>query len=74
VKIHLENKFLLTNKTFKYILILLPKEKFIQVHKSFAINFQKVNSIEGNQILINSIKIPIGLKFKNSFLEKFKKG
>lgn len=74
VKIHLENKFLLTNKTFKCILILLPKEKFMQVHKSFAINFQKVNSIEGNQILINSIKIPIGLKFKNSFLEKFKKG
>ena len=72
VKIYLENEFLLTNKTFKNLLNLLPLKKFIQVHKSFAINLQKVSFVEGNQILINKNKIPIGLKFKKIFLDKFK--
>ncbi|QTE24502.1 response regulator transcription factor [Polaribacter cellanae] len=72
VKIHLENKFLLTNNTFKKVLNLLPKTTFFQVHKSFAINFKKVNTIEGNKILIDTEKIPIGLKYKSEFLKKFK--
>ncbi|GAB7255706.1 LytR/AlgR family response regulator transcription factor [Polaribacter sp. OB-PA-B3] len=72
VKIYLEKEFLLTSSTFKNILTLLPQKKIIQVHKSFAINLERVHILEGNQILIQSRKIPIGLKFKNNFLEKFK--
>ncbi len=73
VKIHKEDGFLLTNNTFKKILDLLPKKKFMQIHKSFAINLEKVSIIDGNQVLINDSKIPMGLKYKSLFLEKFKK-
>ncbi|QTD36461.1 response regulator transcription factor [Polaribacter batillariae] len=72
VKIHLENKFLLTNNTFKKILSLLPEDTFFQVHKSFAISLKKVNTVEGNQIFIDTKKIPIGSKYKSNFLKKFK--
>jgi DNA-binding LytR/AlgR family response regulator len=71
VKIHLENSFLLTYNTFKNVLSDLPPT-FIKVHKSYAINIKKASSIEGNQVVINQQKIPIGNTYKADFLERFK--
>ncbi|MFY0628857.1 MAG: response regulator transcription factor [Flavobacteriaceae bacterium] len=72
VKIYTDDRFIMTNNTFKNILNSLP-DNFIQVHKSFAINLQKAGAVEGNQILIGSYKVPVGLTYKSSFLERFKK-
>lgn len=69
VKVHLEDKCILTNATFSSILESLPTQIFIRTHKSFAINFNKMNSICGNQINIKNHKIPIGQKFKTEFLD-----
>lgn len=69
VKVHLKNNFILTSSTFTSILKSLPEQKFIQTHKSFAINSEKLNSISGNQISINSQTIPIGQKYKSEFLK-----
>ena len=71
VKIHLEDRFLLTNNTFKKILSLLPS-RFIQVHKSFAVQLSKATTIEGNQVVVNGQKIPLGEKYRSGFLQKFK--
>ena len=71
VKIHLVGTFLLTNNTFKNILIQLPS-CFIQTHKSFAVNLEKATSVDGNQVIIHQQKIPIGMRFKTVFLERFK--
>ena len=51
------------------ILEMLPKNKFIRSHKSFAINLEKIKTIQGNQIAINKHLIPIGQKFKAEFLK-----
>ncbi len=69
VKIYVEDKYILTNNTFVNILELLPKNKFIRSHKSFAINLEKINTIQGNRIAINKHLIPIGQKFKVEFLK-----
>ena len=69
VKVHLEDQFILTNATFTSILELLPEQVFVRTHKSFAINFKKMNSLSGNQITIGSFKIPIGQKYKAEFLD-----
>ena len=42
----------------------LGKGKFLRVHKSYLINFSKIQSIEGNRIKINGNEIPIGQTFK----------
>ena len=68
VKVHLETSYLLTNNTFTSVLESLPELVFIRTHKSFAINFAKMNSLEGNLITINNHKIPIGQKYKADFL------
>lgn len=68
VKIYVEDKYILTNNTFAKILELLPKNKFFRTHKSFAINVDKINTLNGNQIAINKHLIPIGQKYKFEFL------
>lgn len=42
----------------------LPSSRFLRVHKSFIISIDKIGSIEGNQIRINSLVIPVGPTFK----------
>jgi DNA-binding LytR/AlgR family response regulator len=43
---------------------MLPKEKFLQVHKSFAIATKHINRIDGNRIYIEDYTIPIGKLYK----------
>ncbi|WP_298419389.1 LytTR family DNA-binding domain-containing protein [uncultured Kordia sp.] len=69
VKIHLDDKFIVTNSTFTNMLEQLPSNQFIRTHKSFAINFKKLNSVSGNQIIINNTKIPIGQTYKTDFMK-----
>ncbi len=47
-----------------YVLELLPKDEFLQVHKSFAVAIKHIKSIEGNRILIADHIIPIGKMYK----------
>jgi DNA-binding LytR/AlgR family response regulator len=70
-KVHLENNFLITYKPLKRMHNSLPKSIFIQVHKSFIINKNKLNFVEGNLAIINTHKIPLGQKYKKEFLANF---
>lgn len=45
--------------TLKNMLSQLPEKQFLQVHRSFIINIQKVQAIEGNLLHIGSYKIPV---------------
>jgi two-component system response regulator LytT len=69
VKIHLDNNFIITNSTFTNMLQQLPTTQFVRTHKSFAINLEKLNSVSGNQIIINNFKIPIGQTYKADFMK-----
>lgn len=70
VKIHLKNKFLVSYKTLTKMREVLPKQNFIQVHKSYIINKMYINFVEGNTVkLKNTLTIPLGQKFKASFLK-----
>lgn len=71
IKIHLKNTFLITYKSLKTMHTSLPRSIFKQVHKSFIINKNKLEYIEGNLAIINSNKIPLGQKYKKEFLDHF---
>lgn len=74
VKIHLEDKFVLTNSTLSNIFKKLTDTDFKQVHKSFIVKMVKIQAIEGNLILLKNAKIPIGQKYRLEFIEKFRNG
>lgn len=48
----------------------LPEAKFVQIHKSFIINFKHVTKISGNEIYLDSNRLPIGRTFKQELLTK----
>jgi len=50
----------------------LPKQDFIQIHKSFIINSNCVDKITGNIIYVNNVKLPIGRSFKQELLTRLK--
>ena len=51
----------------------LDKFKFIQIHRSYIININKINKIQGNQVFIDNTVIPIGKSYKDLFMKKIKK-
>ncbi|WP_109853180.1 LytTR family DNA-binding domain-containing protein [Aquimarina sp. AU58] len=50
----------------------LPKDYFLQVHKSFAVAVKHIKSIEGNRISIGNDVIPIGKIYKTNIIQLLK--
>ena len=57
---------------FSALLEQLPKNDFLQVHKSFAVAPKHIKSIEGNVILIENYSIPIGKIYKFNIVQLLK--
>jgi len=69
VTLHTVNGKMIVYLTIKGIMESLPAELFVKVHKSFIINLQKINSIEGNIIHINKAEIPISQNSQDEILK-----
>lgn len=50
----------------------LQSFKFIQVHRSYVINIDKITKVFGNQVFIGDKAIPIGKTYKDDFLKEIK--
>ncbi|QOD59872.1 response regulator transcription factor [Polaribacter haliotis] len=53
------------HKSLTSIIEELPEDRFLRIHRSFAIAIDKVKSVEGNLVEINTKRIPIGRKYVN---------
>ena len=69
LKIFVKDRPLVVHQTMKKIEDLLPKNKFIRVHKSYIVSISAVNSIVGNFIEINGKEIPIGANYKDHLIK-----
>lgn len=73
VKIHLIDGLpIVPQIKLKGLLELLPKEKFIRIHKSYAVPIQKISSYTRKQVTIyhKSIQLPVGRAFADSLIER----
>jgi len=70
VQIHTTDKKLLVYHTLKNMEQHLPASRFIKVHKSFIVAFDKIDSMEGNQLLIGQHSIPVSRNFKDAVVER----
>ncbi|WP_336127754.1 LytR/AlgR family response regulator transcription factor [Mesoflavibacter sp. CH_XMU1422-2] len=48
----------------------LPQDCFIQIHKSYIINSKFVNKITGNELYLESNRLPIGRTYKQELLKR----
>lgn len=72
IKLYTRTKKFVTNLSMKKIESLLPIESFYRIHKSFIISVSKIESIEGNTVKINEIKLPIGNIYRQDFMTHIK--
>lgn len=65
-KLFLKNEMIVSHEKISHYEIILSDGNFLRVHKSFIIAIDKIKFIEGNRILINEHKIPVGQTYKNN--------
>ena len=69
VAIYTSEGKIITHTTLRTILQKLPPARFVQVHKSYLVNIDKIDSIDGNLLGIGKNKIPLSRTYKETALE-----
>lgn len=64
VKIVMKEESIMLRGTLSSIMELIPADGFIKVHRSFMVVQKHIKRIEGNEIVIDSYKVPIGKLFR----------
>lgn len=70
IKVITVDKTYITHKSLTSLSDELPADRFIRIHKSYTIAIDKVKSIEGNRIQIQSYTIPIGRNYSKEVKSK----
>jgi len=69
VRFFLEEKKIVTLLSLSKMIELLPEQKFIQIHRSYIINFEKINFIQNNIISIGQYQLPISKSRKKELMD-----
>lgn len=70
VQIHTENKKIVTYISMQKMTELLPSKYFFRVHKSYIVNLQKIESIQGNLITICGKHVSVSKNQKDEFIRR----
>lgn len=68
--VHTVHKKYVTYLTFKGVEEQLPQQLFIRVHKSFLVSLNAIKTIDGNEVKLENISIPISKTYKEEVLER----
>lgn len=58
---------------FRDFLLNLPAEQFLQVHKSYIIHVQKIDSLSHTELVIGRATIPLSRNYKDELFERIKR-
>lgn len=72
IRIHLAKESFTIYHSLKSVLDILPSDQFIQIHRSFIVNFNRITTVEGNTIKVDTIELNVGKNFREDFLTKIK--
>ncbi|MEN0047852.1 MAG: LytTR family DNA-binding domain-containing protein [Bacteroidota bacterium] len=59
IRIHTISQRITTLQSLRYMESKLPKDQFLRVHRSYLVALNKIKTVEGNQIWIGEIKVPV---------------
>jgi len=68
LKIHLQDKTIVTRETIGNIEVKLPQKEFIRIHRSFIVSMAKINSFTSEFIEVDKKAIPISRSYKKDVL------
>jgi len=70
VAIYMPDKKIITHATLKSVQEKLPAGLFIQPHKSYLVNINRIDAIEGNILHVAKYEVPLSKYLKEEVLEK----
>jgi DNA-binding LytR/AlgR family response regulator len=70
VIIHTRQKKYITYLTFSGIEEQLPAHLFVRIHKSFLVAVSAIETIDGNEIITNSVRLPISKNYRNEVMTR----
>ena len=73
IVLHTATRKLIAYLTLKGMLAQLPSPDFVQVHKSFIVNREKVNSIRGNTLQLGQVTVPVSHHFYEAAMQEILK-
>lgn len=72
VKIFTLRKTYLASMTTNELENSLPSEHFMRVHKSYIVAMDQINGGERDAIIINGVRIPVGITYRRALTERLK--
>lgn len=69
VRLHCKDKRLITLASLKSLEDELSRSGFMRIHKSFIVNTAAINALNGNQVEINDVLLPIGKSYKEDVVK-----
>ena len=73
LKLYRGDKPIIIHETLKHFISKLPNQQFQKIHRSYVINLNKVEYIEGNQVYIASKLIPLATTYRDKFYQAIEK-
>ena len=70
VRIHTSKDRLVVKGNLGTIMKQLPENKFVRIHRSFAIALNFIHSYNQNEVNIDGNKLPIGVSYREGFLKR----
>lgn len=72
IKVYTATQTYVSYLTMNKLEKLLPAHNFVRIHRSFIINLDHIQYIEGNFIRINNRDLPIGLTYKDGLGQRLR--
>ncbi len=68
VKVFTEKGYIITRQTIAAVEAMLSESRFIRIHRSYIVSFNKLKSFTAATVEIGNKELPIGKLYRNSFL------
>ena len=69
IAIHLEGRKIISYMTISTMEKQLPSSIFMRIHKSYMVALPKIDSINGNKVVIQSVSLPVSRNAKEGLLQ-----
>jgi DNA-binding LytR/AlgR family response regulator len=70
VAIYTNDRKIITHSTLKAVYESMPAQQFLQPHKSYLVNVDRIDAIEGNLLHVSKYEVPVSKYQKEEVLEK----
>lgn len=71
LQVHTQNKIYSIRNTISNIIESLPANNFVQVHRAFIINKDKIDKLNKKKIIINNLEIPISKNYVEDYRQLY---